>query len=91
MIRNQEQDGWHLDKRIPIGIIVTLLMYGIAGLWVIADIKKDVEVLKAQRLDSEIRLDKITTDVKEGDNRINSRLDTIESKLDRLIERGNGK
>lgn len=91
MIRNQEQDGWHLDKRISIGIIVTLLMYGIAGLWVIADIKKDVEVLKAQRLDSEIRLDKITTDVKEGDSRINSRLDTIESKLDRLIERGNGK
>ena len=88
MRKEEEDGGWHLDRRIPIGIIVTLLVCGISGLWFIADIKKDVEVLKAQRLHSELRIEKVTSDAKEVDARINARLDTIEAKLDRLIERG---
>ena len=84
----EEDEGWHLDRRIPIGIIVTLLVCGISGLWFIADIKKDVEVLKAQRLHSDLRIEKVTSDAKDVDARINARLDTIEAKLDRLIERG---
>ncbi len=88
MRKEEEDGGWHLDRRIPIGIIVTLLVYGISGLWFIADIKKDVEVLKAQRLHSDLRIEKVTSDAKDVDARINARLDTIEAKLDRLIERG---
>lgn len=38
---------WHLDKRVPIAMILTLLTYGVAGLWFLADVKKDVELLKA--------------------------------------------
>lgn len=88
MRKEEEDGGWHLDRRIPIGIIVTLLVYGISGLWFIADIKKDVEVLKAQRFHSDLRIEKVTSDAKDVDARINARLDTIEAKLDRLIERG---
>lgn len=88
MRKEEEDGGWHLDRRIPIGIIVTLLVCGISGLWFIADIKKDVEVLKAQRLHSDLRIEKVTSDAKDVDARINARLDTIEAKLDRLIERG---
>lgn len=88
MRKEEEDGGWHLDRRIPIGIIVTLLVYGISGLWFIADIKKDVEVLKAQRLHSDLRIEKVTSDAKDVDARIHARLDTIEAKLDRLIERG---
>lgn len=88
MRKEEEDEGWHLDRRIPIGIIVTLLVCGISGLWFIADIKKDVEVLKAQRLHSDLRIEKVTSDAKDVDARINARLDTIEAKLDRLIERG---
>lgn len=41
-------NNWHLDKKVPLSIILVLLVYGISGLWFIADVKKDVEVLKVQ-------------------------------------------
>lgn len=38
---------WHLDKKVPLSLIFAMLIQGVAIVWVIADIKKDVEVLKA--------------------------------------------
>ena len=38
---------WHLNKKVPLSLIFAMLIQGVAIVWVIADIKKDVEVLKA--------------------------------------------
>ena len=81
-------DGWHLDKKVPISIIVALLMQAAAGLWVIADIKKDVELLKDRSIvqrDRDERQDKVTA---EALQMLRDQLKEMNSKLDRLIERG---
>lgn len=81
-----EEDRWHLDKKVPISIIVALLIYGVSGLWVIADIKKDVEVIKAQLIYQKERDDvqDIARDSLLG--LLRTQLANIEVKLDRIIE-----
>lgn len=87
----QDREGWHLDRKVPISIIALILMQGAAGLWAVADIKKDVEVLKvqavqgqAQQHDRDDRQDKQAT---EALGQVRAQLERVESKLDRLIER----
>jgi len=90
--------GWHLDKRVPIGLIIVLAMQGIAGLWVIADIKKDVEVLKSTNIerverdkavsqlqhDRDERQDRSTA---EGNSLVRADIQVLAAKLDRFLER----
>lgn len=55
MTNLEDSTGWHLDKRVPITFIVVLLGYGITGMWTVAELKRDVEVLKAQVYEQRIR------------------------------------
>ena len=44
-----EGDGrWHVDKKIPLALIVVLLAYGFAGWGFVVDLRKDIELIKAQ-------------------------------------------
>ena len=53
--------GWHLDKKVPLTLIFAMLMQAAMVIWAIADIKKDVEVLKSQSMTSTfLRSDAIT-------------------------------
>ena len=38
---------WHLDKKVPLSLIFAMLIQAGMVIWAIADIKKDVEVLKS--------------------------------------------
>lgn len=82
-----DNDRWHLDKRVPIALIITLLAYGVSGLWVIAQIKQDVEVLKAAMLSQRDRDTRQDSDAAEKFGVVRAQLDRVESKLDRLIEK----
>ena len=56
---------WHLDKKVPLSLIFAMLVQAAMVIWAIADIKKDVEVLKAamvQQLDRDSRQDKAASD-----------------------------
>jgi hypothetical protein len=85
---NPPQDNrWHLDKKVPVGIILVLLFQGAAGIWAIADIKKDVELLKDARIeqrDRDSRQDRATA---EAVNLVRSDIKALSDKMDRLIER----
>lgn len=84
-------DHWHLDKKVPISIILTLLIYGISGLWFVADIKRDVEVLKAQQTLQRDRDERQDRAVAEALAQLRDAVREGNQKLDRLIERnGNG-
>jgi hypothetical protein len=72
-------EGWHLDKKVPVSIILVLVVYGISGLIFISDIKRDVEILKVQQVAQDKRDEKQDRDFTESVKR-------IEAKLDRLIE-----
>lgn len=82
-----QDNRWHLDKKVPVGIIMVLLFQGVAVIWYIADIKKDVELLKDNRVeqrDRDARQDRAAT---EAVNLVRSDIRTLGEKLDRLIER----
>ena len=80
-------ETWHLDKKVPISIIVTLLIYGISGLWFIADIKRDVEILKAAERMQHERDDRQDKAVTEALQQLRDAQREGNAKLDRLIER----
>lgn len=46
--REPEAQGWHLDKKVPLSLIFSMIVQACLVVWAIADIKKDVEVLKMQ-------------------------------------------
>ena len=41
------ENQWHLDKKVPLSLIFAMLIQAAMVIWAVADIKKDVEVLKA--------------------------------------------
>ena len=52
---------WHLDKKVPLSLIFAMLLQAAMVIWAIADIKKDVEVLKsavAAQVDRDNRQDR---------------------------------
>lgn len=82
-----ETEHWHLDRKVPISIIFALVTQATLGLWAVADIKKDVEILKTQIMvqrDRDERQDKASTELV---GQIRTDLRDMNSKLDRLIER----
>lgn len=85
---NRDQDErWHLDKRVPIAMILTLLAYGIAGLWFVADIKKDVEVLKDARQAQVARDQRQDEDMASAVRLVREDIKELGQKLDRALER----
>ncbi len=84
---------WHLDKRVPVALIITILLQTVAAVWWAASLSARVDVLErdwarfatvAARL--RVQEDRQTR----ADVRLQSltaRLERIERKLDVLLER----
>lgn len=85
---NNPLGQWHLDKRVPVGIILALLVQAGGVVWFFAEMKKDIELLKAaqaQQHERDARQDKAHDD---GISLLRSDIQELGRKLDRLIERG---
>lgn len=89
---------WHLDRKVPISIIIVIILQCVAGLWAIADIKKDVELLKDARVEQrerDMRQDKLGSDAldlvrktsAESIELVRNDIKEVSRKLDRLFER----
>jgi hypothetical protein len=80
-------DNWHLDKKVPLSLIFAMLIQAAMVVWAVADIKKDVEVLKSQvghQSERDERQDKAATETYQ---RLSNQLEKIDLKLDRLVEK----
>lgn len=85
-------ESWHLDKRVPISLIVALSVQLFGGAYYIGQLEsrmdKRVSVLEAQLAAQHER------DVRQDENvnatlsAIQQRFDRLDGKLDRLIEKG---
>ena len=79
--------GWHLDKRVPISIIATLFVQLAVGLWFVSKLESRVESLERNVISQQARDDRQDRALLDGTAALNARLDRIDGKLDRLIER----
>lgn len=82
-----QKESWHLDKKVPLSLIFAMLLQAAMVIWAMADIKKDVEVLKSQvtqQHDRDERQDKSITEIVAE---LRTRLERMDTKLDRLIEK----
>jgi len=86
--KSDKEDQWHLDKKVPLSLIFAMLVQAAMVIWAIADIKKDVEVLKAamvQQLDRDNRQDRATADAV---GLVREDIKEVKVMLSRLIDRG---
>lgn len=86
--RALEPQGWHLDKKVPLTLIFAMLMQGAMVIWAIADIKKDVELLKADSAVLHLRDTQQGQDLRESMALVREQYREISDRLQRLIERG---
>lgn len=88
--REIEPQGWHLDKKVPLSLIFAMLVQVVVVVWAIADIKKDVEVLKMQTTSEALgqnERDRRQDDqVAQSITLVRNDLTVIRGQLDRLLE-----
>lgn len=77
-----EPQGWHLDKRIPVALIVTLLVYGGVGLMWAAATDERIEGQK-QRIE---KLENNSIEAAKSQTQIVDRLARIEEKSAAQVE-----
>ena len=83
----EKPEGWHLDRKVPIGLILVMLMQAAAGIWAIAGIKSDVEILKAAQTAQHERDERQDKESVSSLSLVRSDVQEIGHKIDRLIER----
>lgn len=86
--RRESETRWHLDKKVPISMIVTILALGFSGIVAITDIKKDVEVMKTEIKALHERDNQQMAATKESLDLIRDAMNKIDDKLTRILERG---
>lgn len=85
MTRNES--GWHLDKKVPIGIIAAMLMQFAGGLWFVSKLDSRIGTLESERTAQHERDERQDNTTKEALGQMRRQLERIDEKLDRLIER----
>jgi len=82
-----DPNGWHLDKKVPLSLIFAMLVQVVVVVWAIADIKKDVEVLKTQVASQRDRDEQQDKAQARQLSVVTGWLERMDSKLDRLIDK----
>ena len=80
-------NSWHLDKKVPLSLIFAMLIQAAMVIWAVADIKKDVEILKSRVTTQQDRDDRQDKTLEEVVSRLQTQLERMDGKLDRLIEK----
>ena len=81
------KESWHLDKKVPLSLIFAMLIHAAMVIWAVADIKKDVEILKSRVATQQDRDDRQDKTLGEVVSRLQTQLERMDGKLERLIEK----
>lgn len=86
------REGWHLDKKVPISIIFAIVLQCVSFTWFMG--KQDaritlIEQSRVERISAQHdRDERQDQDTAARFEEVSKRLDKMDGKLDRLIERG---
>ena len=87
----EQNAGWHLDRRIPIITMGGLAIQIMAAIWFFAQLSSDVETNTANifRVENQFnaRADRHDVDAQNRNDRVMNILSRIEDKLDRKVDR----
>ena len=83
----QNEQQWHLDRKVPLTLIFAMLVQACIVVLGYADIKKDVEVLKAQTVAQRDRDEQQDKAQARQLTVVTTWLERMDGKLDRLIEK----
>ena len=87
-----QDNGWHLDKKVPIGLIIGMVAQVVIGAWWVtsqlAEQRKDIELIKADVIVLHQRDNQSTDSLREAMRLMQEQFSRLDAKLDRLIERG---
>lgn len=86
--RMPEPHRWHLDRKVPISLIVTIIGLFMAGVSAYTDLKKEIALMQADISGLHKSDDKQADTLKEALTGLQNQLNRIDSNLYRLIERG---
>lgn len=81
------QGQWHLDKKVPVALIITIMMQTAGGIWFISKLDSRVAALEqatAYKADNRERIVRLETEIPQ----IKEMLGRIDRKLDRLTTNG---
>jgi len=63
MDTNQDRirEGWHLDKRVPVALILTMVIYGITAVWMFANLsstvgRNTIDIANTQKAQKELEI-----------------------------------
>ena len=83
----RRDQSWHLDKKVPVSLIIAMVAQVVAVTWFFAELKQDIELLKAE-VAVQKEADKYIMEIQKDDMKIiQGHYARLEAKLDRLIER----
>ena len=83
----EPKEGWRLDKKVPLSLIFAMLVQAGMFIWAIADIKKDVEVLKMGQNQQQHRDDRKDNELAGNIVLLRNQLERMDNKLDRVLEK----
>ena len=83
-------DSWHFDKKVPLAIILVLASQFVGGLWILAEMRKDIEFLKMQISEQHMRDDRQDKSGADAMSLVRAQLDRIEGNQYRMAEQGLG-
>lgn len=85
------ENHWHLDKKVPITLVFTILVQTVAFVWFLAGVRKDVDQIKESNKVAEAvqreRDERQDVALREAVTRIEGGVKDVAGKIDRLIER----
>ena len=80
--------GWHLDKKVPLSLIAAMIVQVVVVTMFFADIKRDVELLKAKTMTMETQTNADKNTLRDSLQILRDQFGRMDAKLDRLVERG---
>lgn len=86
-IRTDESKQWHLEKSVPVGIIVAMIAQFMGGLWFVSKLDARVYALESSTVMQRERDQRQDDAANTAKVEVLRQLERMDEKLDRLIEK----
>lgn len=87
MTLTKDEDGWHLEKKVPISIIFALAINSCAGVWWASRVESRIERIEVLFLEQKVRDANQDATILDNRNERNQQLNRIDDKLERILSR----